>query len=106
MGKTGVTFSFDDYPAIAIFASEASRALAQDGVENYLSIELHDNDGNAFELRVQKLDGQKPAQLVTALRARVARLEGALKTISTLYWHDAPAPEEMREIARRALEEK
>ena len=41
-----------------------------------------------------------------ALRARVARLEDALKTISTMYWHDAPAPEEMREIARRALEEK
>lgn len=41
-----------------------------------------------------------------ALRARVARLEEALTEISTLYWHDAPAPEEMREIARRALEEK
>ena len=41
-----------------------------------------------------------------ALRARVARLEDALKEISTLYWIDAPAPEEMRRIARRALEEK
>jgi len=41
-----------------------------------------------------------------ALRARVARLEEALNEISTLYWIDAPAPEEMRRIARRALEEK
>ena len=41
-----------------------------------------------------------------ALRARVARLEAALGEISTLYWVDAPAPEEMRRIARRALEEK
>lgn len=41
-----------------------------------------------------------------ALRARVARLEEALKEISALYWTDYPAPEEMREIARRALEEK
>lgn len=40
------------------------------------------------------------------LRARVARLEEALKEISALYWTDYPAPEEMREIARRALEEK
>ena len=43
---------------------------------------------------------------VNALRARVARLEDALKEISTLYWVDAPSPEEMRRIARRALEEK
>ena len=41
-----------------------------------------------------------------ALRARVARLGEALNEISTLYWVDAPAPEEMRRIARRALEEK
>ena len=41
-----------------------------------------------------------------ALRDRVARLEEVLMEISTLYWADAPAPEEMREIARRALEEK
>ena len=41
-----------------------------------------------------------------ALLARVARLEEALKEISTLYWVDAPAPEEMRRNARRALEEK
>ena len=40
------------------------------------------------------------------LRARVTRLEEALNEISTLYWVDAPAPEEMRRIARRALEEK
>ena len=40
------------------------------------------------------------------LRSRVARLEDALNEISTLYWVDAPAPEEMRRIARRALEEK
>ena len=40
------------------------------------------------------------------LRARVVMLEEALNEISTLYWVDAPAPEEMRRIARRALEEK
>ena len=40
------------------------------------------------------------------LRARVARLEDALREIATLYGVDAPAPEEMRRIARRALEEK
>lgn len=40
------------------------------------------------------------------IRSRVTRLEESLKAISTLYWHDAPAPEEMREIARRALEGK
>ena len=46
------------------------------------------------------------AEDISAIRARVARLEEALKEISTLYWIDAPAPEEMRRIARRALEEK
>ncbi len=40
---------------------------------------------------------------INALRARVARLEEALNEISTLYWVDAPAPEEMRELARKAL---
>jgi hypothetical protein len=40
------------------------------------------------------------------LRSRVARLGDALREIATLYWVDAPAPEEMRRIARRALEEK
>lgn len=43
---------------------------------------------------------------IVELRASVARLEEPLKEISTLYWVDAPAPEEMRRIARRALEEK
>lgn len=46
------------------------------------------------------------SQEISTLRSRVARLEEALKEISTLYWIDAPAPEEMRRIARRALEEK
>ena len=41
-----------------------------------------------------------------ALLARHNALEEALNEISTLYWVDAPAPEEMRRIARRALEEK
>ena len=43
------------------------------------------------------------------MREIVRELEGkvdALKTISELYWTDAPAPEEMREIARKALGEK
>ena len=48
----------------------------------------------------------KAEQEFHALRARVSRLEEALNEISTLYWVDAPAPEEMRRIARRALEEK
>lgn len=45
-------------------------------------------------------------EVAEKLEARVARLEEALKEISALYWTDYPAPEEMREIARRALEEK
>ena len=45
-------------------------------------------------------------QMNNALLVRVARLEEALNEISTLYWVDAPAPEEMRRIARNALEEK
>lgn len=51
---------------------------------------------NVFELE----------QIHNALLARVTRLEDALNEISTLYWTDYPAPEEMRRIARRALEEK
>jgi anti-sigma-K factor RskA len=53
------------------------------------------------------VDGMCELQAEDAtLRAHVARLKEALKEISTLYWVDAPAPEEMRRIARRALEEK
>ena len=59
------------------------------------------NDLQAQTKKVLELE-----QMNSALRARVARLEDALNEISTLYWVDAPAPEEMRRIARRALEEK
>ena len=59
------------------------------------------NDLQAQTKTILELD-----QMNSALSARVARLEDALNEISTLYWVDAPAPEEMRRIARRALEEK
>ena len=58
------------------------------------------------ELQAQTKTVLELDQMNSALRARVSRLEEALNEISTLYWVDAPAPEEMRRIARRALEEK
>lgn len=63
---------------------------------------------NAKELddAIYQSGNEQIRQGVEALRSRVARLEEALKEISTLYWVDAPAPEEMRRIARRALEER
>ena len=62
----------------------------------------HEYEGNMVnEFLVSECE-----QELHALLARVARLEEALNEISTLYWVDAPAPEEMRRIARRALEEK
>ena len=47
-----------------------------------------------------------PTRLTVYLDAIARLVVEALKEISTLYWFDAPAPEEMRRIARRALEEK
>lgn len=62
----------------------------------------HEYEGNMVnEFLVSECEDE-----LSALRARAARLEEALKEISTLYWIDAPAPEEMRRIARRVLEEK
>ena len=86
-----------------------------------LDYEIYDEEGPCapyFTGRITDAEGriicnseneERAAELVdyvSALRARVARLEEALKEISSLYWIDAPAPEEMREIARCALEEK
>ena len=58
------------------------------------------------ELQAQTKTILELDQMNSAISARVSRLEEALNEISTLYWVDAPAPEEMRRIARRALEEK
>lgn len=43
------------------------------------------------------------AKEIRALKEERDAMADALKTISELYWTDAPAPEEMREIARAAL---
>ena len=68
---------------------------------------LHgDVNGDIPEDLQVMIKAEQEFHALRALRARVARLEEALNEISTLYWVDAPAPEEMRRIARRALEEK
>ena len=72
-------------------------------LRNVAEVQSHRAGAGAAMLRENML---KCAEEIDALRARVARLEEALKEISTLYLVDAPAPEEMRRIARRALEEK
>lgn len=46
------------------------------------------------------------AEQMRKVGEQVEAMVEALKTISELYWTDAPAPEEMREIARKALGEK
>ena len=38
--------------------------------------------------------------------ARCKMLEESLREIASLYWQDAPCPQEMRDIARKALEDK
>ena len=69
-----------------------------------VSNRLFDRACNDLQAQTKKVF--ELVQIHKALLARVARLEEALNEISTLYWVDAPAPEEMRRIARRALEEK
>ena len=77
-----------------------------------MSVKRYDFDCYAFydsaRLDVQECeDGDYVLHTdYAALLARVARLEESLKEIPTLYWIDAPAPEEMRRIARRAMEER
>ena len=72
-------------------------------LRNIAEVQSHRAGAGAAMLRENML---KCAWEIELLSSRVARLEEALKEISTLYWIDAPAPEEMRRIARRALEEK
>lgn len=43
------------------------------------------------------------AERMRAIGDQVEAMVKALKAIANLYWQDAPAPEEMREIARKAL---
>ena len=69
-----------------------------------VSNRLFDRACNDLQAQTKKVF--ELVQIHNALLARVARLEEALNEISTLYWVDAPAPEEMRRIARRSLEEK
>ena len=72
-------------------------------LRNIAEVQSHRAGAGAAMLRENML---KCAEEIELRSSRVARLEEALKEISTLYWVDAPAPEEMRRIARRALEEK
>ena len=58
-----------------------------------------------------KLNGGEDPCAAIRLRAeqaeeRCKRLEEALREITSLYWQDAPCPQEMRDIARKALEDK
>ena len=46
---------------------------------------------------------EEQAEQMRQIGDQVEKMIEALKTISELYWTDAPAPEEMREIARAAL---
>ena len=79
-------------------------------LRNIAEVQSHRAGAGAAMLRENMLKCAEEIERLrmenATLRARVARLEDALKEISTLYWVDAPAPEEMRRIARRALEEK
>ena len=43
------------------------------------------------------------AEQMRRIGDQVEAMVNALEAIANLYWQDAPAPEEMREIARRAL---
>ena len=43
------------------------------------------------------------AEQMRAVGDQVETMVKALEAIASLYWQDAPAPEEMREIARKAL---
>ena len=71
---------------------------------NFPIIDVYDHPHYGDSVRYENyVELQEVAE---KLEARVARLEESLGEISTLYWVDAPAPEEMRRIARRALEEK
>lgn len=49
---------------------------------------------------------EEQAEQMRKVGDQVEAMVEALKAISSLYWQDAPAPEEMREIARKALGEK
>ena len=43
------------------------------------------------------------AEQMRAVGDQVETMVQALEAIASLYWQDAPAPEEMREMARKAL---
>ena len=58
------------------------------------NFELCAEDFTALRLRAEQAE------------ARCRRLEDALRGITNLYWQDAPCPQEMRDMARKALEDK
>ena len=77
------------------------------------SVGFKDGAAAGYKLAIEDMKLDKKPQIMkkyegdhASLLARYNALVEALKEISTLYWVDAPSPEEMREIARRALEEK
>ena len=43
------------------------------------------------------------AEQMRRIGDQVEEMDRALEAIASLYWQDAPAPEEMREMARNAL---
>ena len=54
-------------------------------------------------LRLSKNENKALRAENERLKGEVARLRNALTKISSLYWTDAPYPDEMRDIARIAL---
>ena len=68
-----------------------------DGHEDWCEWRKHvelEEESDALRLRAEQAE------------ARRRRLEDALRGITNLYWQDAPCPQEMRDMARKALEDK
>ena len=68
-------FSMKEFPAMRLFAAEAAKILARGDVKNYMSVEMHDDNGNLFELRMQRVEGKTPGKIADELRARLAEVE-------------------------------
>lgn len=71
-------FSIDEFPAMRLFAHEAARILARGEVKNYMSVTMHDDNGNMFELRVQRVEGKTPGKIAEELRAELQDAEWRL----------------------------
>ena len=51
----------------------------------------------------ERAEHEAQAEQMRAVGDQVETMVKALEAIASLYWQDAPAPEEMREMARKAL---